>query len=304
MEWSDTEQIVSASRARSAESKIVYPGVLEYYIDNGGSTLLTEQGQTVLRKDLANTFEERRSPEHINEEVKTALKESLSDGKRRIGAINTQGGYMDDPCAYAKNVYGGTFWGVNWKNTWESYAHFAIMTDFAKNEPNCCPAAITNLIKMYGEKYNKTTIRNATDKSVYSKVMAANDGYYNPTGVIEETAGGTGFFWAGRFIKDSFKQYGINTVDTFDAGQLNYQKTITLFDSPNKLMLISIPYSETKHPYGSHAVIGYAYNRVCNSAGIYRAFIKISDGRNVNRKGRYVEIDSVAFGGKFWEITF
>lgn len=307
LEWSDTEEPYYAGMEKQRSTqKIVYLGALDYLADNGSDTLVSPIGEEISRNELVNTLEERRDEKYVNEETAEAIAEITSnDGKRRANS-NTPGGYITDPYAYAKYVYGGTFYNANWANHWDKYfdsnKQFAVQTDFAKNEPNCCLTAITNMMKMYGEKYN-TSLKTTSYASIYNKVLAASEGYYSTEGFTDSAFGGVIPEQAGTITRKSFAAYGI-VIDTYWewGAQINYQRTIDLFSSPNRLMLLGVLQNSSKHPYGSHALVGYAYTRICNDKNIYRAFIKVADGRN--RKGCYVEIDSVASGSKYWQITF
>ncbi|WP_369298701.1 hypothetical protein [uncultured Neglectibacter sp.] len=310
LEWSDTEEPYYAEMEKQRSTrKIVYLGALDYLADNGSDTLVSAIGEEVPRNELVNTLEERRDEKYVNAETAEAIAEITSnDGKRRINTPNWPGGYIIDPFIYANKVYGGTFYNVNWANHWYNIVdsdsanfNFAIMSDFAKNEPNCCPTAITNMIRMYGRKYNDKSILQDSYTSIYSKVMSANYGYYVPEGDFFKNFGGVPPEKAPKFLQDAFYKYYINTVSTTtDMYQLNYQEVKKAFSSPDKLIMVGLLKNDSKHPYGSHALVGYAYTRICNDK-VYRAFVKVGDGRN--RIGRYIEIDAVSPGSQCFTVS-
>lgn len=304
LEWSDTEEPYYAGMEKQRSTqKIVYLGALDYLVDNGSDTLVSPIGEEVSRDELVNRIEERRDEKYVNEETAEAIAEITSnDGKRSIPDINTLGGYISNPFVYAKNVYGGTFYNVNWANHWDQYfgdtKNFAVQTDFAAHELNCCPTAITNMIKMYGDKYSPT-IKSMKYSEVYSKVMSVSADCYFKEGVSDPAMGGTPIAKATEFVIKSFEVFGIFNLRPEDSVLINYQNIIKAFSSPQNLTLICTQTS-SRHPYGPHALVGYAYTRICNDK-IYRAFIKVCDG--ISRRGRYVEIDSAASGGgQFWTI--
>lgn len=307
LEWSDTEEPYYAEMEKQRSTqKIVYLGALDYLADNGSDTLVSPIGEEISRNELVNTLEERRDEKYVNDETAEAIAEITSnDGKRRIvNSPNRQGGYIDDPFAYARILYGGTFYNVNWANHWDQYlgtTHKFATASIAPDPNNCCLVAVTNMLKMYGRKYNYTSLNNASYASIYSKVKEASQGFYVPNGEVVENWGGVDPDHAGIIIRDSFQKYNMNRVTTFLYDRIDYQKTTKMFSSPNKLMLLGVKKNDLKHPYGNHALVGYAYTRICNDK-VYRAFIKVADGRN--DEARYVEIDSIASGSRYWEVTF
>lgn len=181
-------------------------------------------------------------------------------------------------------------------NHWESYVNRALGYSFNLNG-DCGPVAITNIIKMYGNKYNNSAIKNKTDRYVFNKVMEVNDEndeYY--FSYIIGTYSGR----AGGFIKDSFKKFNVN-VDIYGQYAVNYTNTLNALGSTNRLMYINLRARST-HPYGDHAVVGYAYTRLINNDDSkLRAFIKICDGKSADN--RFIEIDSV-IGSEYYEVYF
>ena len=176
-------------------------------------------------------------------------------------------------------------------------------SDFGYNYYNHCgPTAITNIIKMYGKKYNNNIIKNNSAEDVFLTVMGSNINYkyYNPTD-------GTWNSSADSYIRDSFKMYNI-TVRTYGEYnnrapyKINYQNTVNAFATSNRLMYIMTTRNDTRHPYTFHHLVGYGYTRIANNSGVYRAFIKVCDG--LANRARYVEIDSIADGGTYWEVYF
>ncbi len=99
-------------------------------------------------------------------------------------------------------------------------------------------------------------------------------------------------------MKKTFLKYNVNmstygNTTSYGMYKVNYQNTVNALgpNSTNRLMYI-VTYSSTKHPYGNHAIVGYAYTRLMDSNGMGRAFIKVADGWSSS--ARYVEIDGIA----------
>lgn len=305
LEWSDVEDPLYEMCDISDDDKVIYTGALDYYIDDGTETLETIEGEEITRNEVSNDFEEQRDIENVDEEVLLAIIEQKQAESEPTGITtfsNKPGEAITDPAAYAKYVYGGTFSAVNWSNHWENYTSDAIWKDFSSYPGPCGPIAITNIVKMYGNKYNNSSIKSSSKFNVFDKIMEVNkeSGYkfYN------NIDGGTPQNTTGTFIKNTFKKYNVN-VSTYGQYKVDYQNTVNALgpNSSNRLMYI-ITYSDPqKHPYGNHAIVGYAYNRLANSNGVYRAFIKVKDGWT--NDPRYVEIDSIAANNAhYWEVYF
>lgn len=304
LEWSDVGEPMYEMAETQSGDKVVYLGALDYYIDDGNAVLETIDGEAIPREELSNGFEEKRSIDNVDEDVLSAIIEA-KEGTSLPGGITTfvnrLGEEITNPIEYAQNVYGDTWTAFNWANNWEAYKNFAKQRDFSSYKEACGPIAITNIIKMYGGKYNNTTIKNSSDTTVFNKVIAANKEkdplyYENATW---ENGGGTTRDTANDFIRDSFKKYNVN-VRTFGEYDVNYQNTVNALGSSNRLMFI-MTVSSGRNPYGNHALVGYAYTRLMNSKGEGRAFIKVCDGKVSD--ARYVEIDSI-IGSTYWEVNF
>jgi len=317
LEWSDVAEPVYEDAEMDSGDKVVYLGALDYYIDTGEADLETVDGDTVPRDELSNGFEEQRSIENVDEELLSAIVEAKEEalstpGISTFAADNNKGGYITDPITYAKNVYGGTWTANNWANNWESYTNFSTTGDF-QNRGNgyvqhCGPTAITNIIKMYGKKYNHTTIKSTSAGLVFDKVIEANNSCIPPiyinsdNNTIIDLLSGTSNVMAYELIKLSFNKFNVS-VSTYGQYDVNYINTVNAVGSSNRLMYIMTKKKETAHPYGNHAIVGYAYTRLMDKNGMGRAFIKVCDGHK--NTARYVEIDAIAgAGAKYWEVYF
>lgn len=169
LEWSDVGQGLSDEYNLSGTEKLVYLSVLEYYVDNGASGLKTLNGETVLKSSLENTFKNARSIENVNEESLCFIKSEKENQLVKEPGIaplnNKPGEVIDDVYAYTRAKYfysggSGTLKPGGWSNHWEDYlpAALARTSDFPGYENHCGPTAITNIIKLYGNKYNNSKV--------------------------------------------------------------------------------------------------------------------------------------------------
>lgn len=260
------------------------------------------------RSEVSNDFEEERSIDNVPEEVLNEVIElkQLDSGFESItllAANNTNGGYITDLFVHAKNVYGGTPWVAHeWSNHWENYANYAVTGAFEGYENHCGPTAITNIIKMYGNKYNNRSIKQSSNTSVYGKVIEANNEnwlpYYWNTNFW--FFGGTFNAFADGLIKDSFDKFGVTvyTHGRYDASYANIKNALGP-NSKNRLTFIMLNGDD---PYGAHAVVGYAYTRLYSSSlYAYKSYVKICDGHYSS--ARYVDMATMA-SDKYWEVRF
>ncbi len=313
-EWADEAEPVYADLVESpaalrkargsapSTEKVVYVGPLGYLLDNGTDTLLSAEGEEVPREALSNDFDEFRDIENVTPEAIEMIVESKEEaaengGISPLAADNTSGGYITDSAAYAKNVYGGTWKCTSWSNKWESAANFAVAKSFPSYTNHCGPTAITNAIKMYGNKYGNNYIKGLSNTQVFNKVMEANklsgNAYYIP-------ADGTPDKTADAFIKDSFKRCGV-TVSTYGPYICTVEdmKNATTAD---RLMYVML--HEYGGPYGDHHLIGYAWACLTDNTYTYSRnlhFLKISDGHKPS--ARALDMSQIV-ADKYWEIKF
>jgi len=310
LEWSDKALPVYESFDLGADDVIVYAGTLDYLLDDGGLELQTVDGFEVARSDVTNELMESRSIDNVRDDLIADIIEVKQANVPNPGTMttnsNTIDSYITNPFTYATIVYGGTYTCSDSANNWESYASFATTTDFTSYINHCGPTAITNIIKMYGNKYNNSTIKNASISGVFSQVMIAN----NASGCAYYSAsGGTIRSKVGNFIRDSFARYGISvsiSAGCNASGESNYpvdySNAKSVFSKTNALMYISL----TNHAcYGNHAVVGYAYTRlyIPNSTISAKSFVKVADGWG--NYARYIDISfATASSHQYWEVDF
>lgn len=291
-----------AYSADSSGPKIVYLGGLDYLLDDGDDILETVDGIEVSRSELSEGLSEYRDVDNVEDAALEDLLEARDirnqDVRLTRANDNNLGGYISNVFTYAKNVYGGTWENYDWVNNWEKYAQYAITKHFDNNNGNhyyyhCGPTAITNIIKMYGNKYSESSISTASKYTVFTKVMEVNEeaGYRYYT-----CDGGTYDSTAGEFLRKSFQKFGV-TISIYGRYKANYDN-IKNASTGDRLMLIML---HGNGPYGNHSVVGFACNRIINQNGGLISFVKVAGGHNTS--GRYIETLSIS-QDQYWEAYF
>lgn len=177
LEWSDEscpvyeESLITAQSEDGSDSqppKILYTGMLEYYIDSAEEEVRTVDGDQVDRTDISNSLDEFRDIDNVGESTLLSVAEYQEQMEQYAntpsvatdGPPNTPTGYIEKVMIYAQNVYCGTgVWEcVDWANYWQDYVGVSsIMSDFGGYYEHCGPVAITNMIRMYGKNIIKVT---------------------------------------------------------------------------------------------------------------------------------------------------
>lgn len=111
---------------------------------------------------------------------------------------------------------------------------------------------------------------------------------------------GTVNIFAGSYIYDCFKYFGI-TTKVKGLYAITYDNVKTSLTN-NRLMYVSLL---GHNYYGYHAVACYAYTRLqSSSTGWYKTYIKVVDGWVTGAK-RYIDLASVTnnLAHNYWEIN-
>lgn len=210
LEWADEGEPVYAAFANApagldlsgaGETKVMYLGGMDYYLDVKDSVVDVE-GETVDRDALSNDFSEVRDIENVPENLLDALKEDKLKDKAGDGIAPLKyigGGEIADPYEYARYWDIGSTWkAIDWKNNWEDHTRFVfVRTDTYRDRyDSCCgPVAIANTLRMYGNKYNASSIKSKTNESLFFAAIATNNyagGYYYTNAPVKD---GEGVAW-------------------------------------------------------------------------------------------------------------
>lgn len=226
-----------------------------------------------------------------DEQAKTAVVSPLA-------ADNQYGGYITDAGKYASNVYGGTWTCTDWYNAWESYATYIVGGNYATEFSDACcgPIAITTALRMYGKKYNISSIKYSSEYSILSKVA----GIKQSNGETYFVKGkGTDPALIGSYAKAAFSSYrqSIRTFGRYTCSVQNLKNTTT----SERLGIIKVN-AGGNHPYGHHFVLAFAWSEMSRTSDRQKQFfVKISDG--IKGSGRYLCQWTIS-SYLYWELNF
>lgn len=304
LEWADEGSPIfmeAEQKARCANTeKIVYAGPFDYFLDTGETSLMSCTGEEVDRNSVTNIMQELRDAENVDEDVLQFVLEEKSSSITTFATPpdNTAGGYVTNPALYAANVYGGSWSCKGWKNYWTPEASFITASAVPGRQYHCGPLAITNLIKMYGKKYSKSTINNMSYTAVFNKVISVSKSglfYY-----YDESIGGTRPLEADVFIKRAFDACGGN-IDTYgldDPYELSPVNLTNALGTSNRLMYC-MTYKAVSPFEMAHHFVGYAYVVYGCSGKSDKYFLKVADG--VHGTGRFLDYKTLK-DGDYWEV--
>ena len=336
-EWSDEtaplyskfEAAPSRLQSEKSDAKIVYVGTLGYFYDNGGENLLDVEGTKVQRDYVENSLEELRSIDNVVQEVRESVvveKMKSTMDSTKVGAKSSVI-TIKDPFAFAKEVYGqdGTWTCNDYKNFWESYAEssYPLIQDHLSAEYGkaCVPIAITNILKLIGEKYGNNRLISPDPKAAALYGMDHLDIFNQIEGM---KWGFIRYYYPGEgTIRDVIREYTEKAITKYQVSAtvsgekaLSVTNIVSTFQLPAALMLIDLEKGKGKDekgdpvdipgiPYGEqHAVVGYAYTRLANSkTNIQRMFVKIADG--FEEGSRYIGTNFVTRDKTcYYQITY
>ncbi|MEE0256879.1 hypothetical protein [Evtepia sp.] len=268
LEFSDTAEPVYEALDLVKEDTVVYTGGLNYFKKVDAGRLISVDGNVVKSEEVSTPLQDSR--------------DAMYRAQPQQPLVTTS--EIDDPAAWAKSEYGGTFTATEWKNAFENYCKFRTMDTFSQvngvNYSNHCgPTAITNLLEIVARYrgYSGVPYNNITQ--VFSQVaqFGISKGYF-----INDVY--TGFDTSTAYVKECFSLYSINTSVTNKT--INYNNVKTAINGYNPLFIAL----QSHGIYGSHFVTGYAYTCFTNESGQTASFIKIADGWNSS--GRYLPLSA------------
>lgn len=300
LEWSDEAEPVYEEFQLTESAKIIYSGGLSYYLDQGDA-LETIGGTAVSRSRVKNTLKELRSREYLSTQLKTQIFEAkLFRPGISTYDNNYKGDAITDVYTYAQNVYGGTWKADGWVNNWEDYKYAMTYHSVSEYSQACAPIALTNAIKMYGDKYGITSIRNTAGKKIFEVIKDLKYGFFNNLYYWENGVGMVDPNYIGDYAKDAFAKYG-KTITVSDFKNITAQNAISTCSAGNKLMLLCL--SGNDHLiYDYHTALGYAYNRIkASNQSTTKSFIKLCDGHSSGP--RYLDISLISLS-QYIELIF
>lgn len=292
IEWSDIATPTYKLMDFDEEDKVVYLGPLAYYKDSGNATLEAPDGETILKSEIDNKLEYARNVNNVPEYLLTYLTEDSQQPSASVCAT------IPEPYRHANAHYQGPFKYYEHINRWDSSsAHLSVIDMSSFNCKNHCgPTAVTNMLRMYGNRFNISSIKSDTNSDLFGSVLwIGNCKYYFNAdidlGVI--TLGGTFNSLAGSYIKDCFDEYGLTANCT--RKDINYNN-IKYSLSRDYLLYLMVNNHST---YGNHHMVCYAYTRlISETTGLYKTYLKVADGWDTRPK--YVDLATVT-SDTYWE---
>lgn len=293
LEWSDVALPIYENLDISDGDKIVYVGAFGYYKDSGTNILETLSGTSVEKNQISNRLESARDIRNVPEYVLSSITQT------NISVCS--GSVITDPYAHANATYAGPFNYYEHINKWDSSSSPLTLINMSRFncKNHCGPTAITNMLKMYGDRFNISSIKGDTVDELFGSVLWIGNAkyYFNADISIGDdlVLGGTVNAWAGAYIKECFKEYGLTATCTKKT--ISYSNIKTSLSNDHLLYLMA-----TGHPtYGNHAMACYAYTRLVSSTtGLYKTYLKVADGWST--RPRYVDLATMT-SDEYWDAT-
>lgn len=303
LEWADDGAPVYSEAPIEPEEEIIFTSPLDYYVTDG-ETVETFQGEEVDAEQIPTVLQDSRDIENVGEVLLETIVEEKTEWLENNEAVayagrgvNTNpGDYVTDVFAYAKSAYdkSGTWECSAWKNYWEDYKYNIRDIDLPGYKNACGPIAITNIMKMYGARYNSTpanTLNRMSGSEIFHSIKGLMRTTWEPywyNGI------GLDSFHAAEYVQAAFKKYGKNDLITSGLKTLNAANALNTLAYSNKLMMIKLSGSDTQPYVYPHWVVGYAYTTLKNSISRdAKTFVKLCDGHydyNVNSENRFVDV--------------
>lgn len=168
-------------------------------------------------------------------------------------------------------------------------------------EEACGPIAITNMIKMYGKKYNDSVIKDLSNLTIFNNIKDISHTYLLMTFYYYESGRGVYADEVVDYTKAAFQKYG-KSVSASGLKTLTFTNSIATLKSSNKLMYLCLYKSDSLNPYMHHMAVGYAYTRLkSTSQPLAKTFIKMCDG--ISPLPRYLDV-SLLSTSQYVEIIF
>ena len=152
---------------------------------------------------------------------------------------------------------------------------------------------------MYGNKYNVSSIKSKSNATVFNEVIEVS-GYRNPPYYENSSCGGVTNGDAAAYIMDVFSHKYNKNVLVNEPAYATYENIKSVLSSSNKLLYMMLGESSS-HPYGKHALVGYAYTRLKNVGGSYVNFMKVCDG--LASSARYLAVSAIQTN-PYWAVCF
>ncbi len=300
LEWSDEAMPLYQEFDLDETDEIVYGGSLYYYKDGGNGKLETLTGLTVERSEVINVLETKYDIANVPETILSAL---VDDNSASV-MTTTPGssGAITDPIAHADQWYNGPYSCNDYQNHWEedgTSVECHKTSEYSGYQNHCGPTAVTNMLIIYGNRFEIDSITSQSHTSIFSTVaqIGISNLYYINSDLFN-VIGGTANALADNYILDAFDAYDVSGI-TID-GRFNTNYTNIEISLRNDRLLYLLLNNHDR--YGDHHVVCYAYTRLVSSTdGSYVTYLKVADGWA--NSPRYIDLASVD-GDEYWEVNY
>ena len=301
LEWSDSASPLYEMFDDKEQKRIIYSGPLCYYADCKNGNVRTLDGAIIPAEKISNRIHELRNISNVSKEIIDLI---LSEKKQMALGGSTPGSdsVITNMYSHASTWYGGTYSIYDYQNKWENYISLHSTSEFSNLGTgyvnHCGPTAITNMLIMYGNRFNVNSIKNAGGaNNIFLNVASIGTAnlYYVNTNILG--MGGTYDTLANNYIKACFNSYG-ETVTCTTRFWLTYT-TVEASLRTDHLMYLTLNGHDC---YGNHHLVGYVYYRLFNSTYTQSAiYVKVADGWSSSP--RYLDMQSLSTD-RFWEVGY
>lgn len=308
LEWSDLATPIYAELDLQEDDKIVYAGGLNYFKEVDRDCLMDVDGSLVQKADVTDYLASAKLPQNVPFETLWVVAQSKAGNENQL--LGAGDNYIDDPYSHASTYYGGTFVHNDSLNNWDTPANplsFLLTNDFTNVDGvtyygNCGPTAITNMLRMYGNKYSVSAITSKSNKELYKTVAQTgiNGLFYVNSASENESIGGTADSTANTYVAACFDKYGVTITSGPVAKSLSYDNVKSSLRTFKFLYLMTSPGGK----YKWHHFVGYGYYRLkksgSNDSSAYKTYLKIADGHS--RSPRFLDIQASVSYTTYWEL--
>ena len=299
LEWSDLATPLHEVFETSERNRYIYTGPLCYYKDCLDGSVEALDGTRIPYEKIKKEKWSQRDVSNVPPEIIDIILNERQDSKN--GTTMRSSGPITNMFIHARELYGGHFSVHDSQNHWGSYLPFHSMAEYSQlgngYENHCGPTAITNMLIMYGQRFNVSSINNTNHHNIffYFLTIGIANLYYHNTDFL--VFGGTMNALANNYIQNCFSSYGV-TVTCPATFYINYT-TVERSLRTDNLLYIMLRGNEC---YGNHHLVGYAYYRLFNNNYTQSAtYIRVADGWDTN--ARYLDIQSIG-SDRFWEVSY
>lgn len=296
LEWSDEAAPIYSEFDMNSTDRIVYVGNLSYYKDSGERMLEAPDGTQIQRHEIYNVLESARDVQNVPDKVVSAILEAPS-----VTASPLSDPVITAPRDHAHEIAQGPFVYYEHINKWDSSEKQLTLIhtgEFPNYRNHCGPTAVTNMLRMYGNRENISAIKSKSNTELFEKTIYVGSGlyYFNlniQLGTI--TIGGTFDSSAGAFIRSSFEEFGLTSNSV--RKNISYDNIKSSLSKDCLLYLIL----KNHNIYSNHHLVCYAYSRmVSQTTGYFITYLKVADGWSTSP--RHICLSS-ALTDTYWEAT-